>query len=294
MFIYPLKFKSNITNYKNSRAASIGFTSNPAVDTFEKTSTPESFNMKVFNPYTNSYCDSDVALDLTKPQRISLVHNSRHSYKDKFLELDYNPQRYDHLFDKINNTKIKTMILISESGRYKTSYHFMSENLDKEYGYVELSKCKNPRVFDTPYYDLLKDYPDFDIVGPRVIVDYLQNWDDKQIGKIGHLADKLTVKFCLENNLPLNIISVADKGSHVAHYLRGKRYLPIDKDTCTYTFFKERYGKDDINEILSELIQKAKQAGEKVNLKDWGTQTMYMPKELCEKYLKELKMFPIL
>ncbi len=285
-----------INNYKKYPAFSPVFTSNlnTKSDSFEKTSALKNFNMKVFNPYTDSYCDSDINVDLAKPQTITLAHNSRKSYRNRALELDYSPKRYDYLYDKVNNKDLKTMILISGNDTNKTTYHFLTENLDKEYGYVELSKCDNPRVFDTPYYDLLKDYPEYNISGPRIIVDYLQNWDDTKIGKVGHLADKLAVKFCMDNHMPFNIISVADKGSHVAHFLRGKRYLPIDKDTCTYTFFKEQYGKDDINEILTELINEAKHKGVKADIGGWGTQAMYMPKELVQKYLKELKLHPIL
>lgn len=292
MLINSIKYKSDLFYYKKYYSKSPSFASRN--DSFERMSDLKNFNMKVFNTYTNSYCDSDVMLDLTKPQIISLKHNSRERFKDCSLNLDYNPQRFDYIFDKENSAKLKTMILTSTNGNYKTGYSFMSENLDKEYGYLELSKCLNPRIFDTPYYELLCDYPDFGITGPRVIVEYLQNWDDTKYGKIGHLADKLAVKFCLDNKMPLNIISVADVNSHVAHFLRGKRYLPVDKDTCTYAFFKNKYQKADINQILEELIKKAKATGSKVNLEGWGTQAMYMPKELALKYITELKQHPII
>ena len=285
MIINPIKYNACEKYQKKSLHKRLSFLSNKSI---------KSFNMKIFNPYTNSYFNDDITIDLIKPQIISLKQNSKRRFKNEKINLDYDPQRFDYILDKENNKNLKTRILISTNGNYQTSYHFMSENLEEEYGYFELSKCLNPRIFDTAYYELLEDYPEFSIQGPRIIIEYLQNWDDTKYGKIGHLADKLAVKFCIDNNMPLNIISIADINSHVAHFLRGKRYLPIDKDSCTYTFFHEKYKKTDVNQILYELIKKAGQTGVKVDLTGWGTLAMYMPKELALKYINELKQHPII
>lgn len=288
--IKPLsKIKPDIAVNKNNQVSFCGLEQ----DSFKKY-----FKMMVYNPYTlsYSYTDKNVFVDLLKPQKISLERSTRKRYDGQLLELDYNPKRFDYLVNKDSGAQIKTMILTSHCGEDQVAYHFLSENLDKEYGYVNFSKCLKPEVFDTSYEELTRNYPRQGIKGARLIVDYLQNWQDSKIGGVGHLADKLSVKYCLENKLPLNIVSIADLKSHIAHYLRGKRFFPLDKEynVWQYNFFTNKYGMSSVNKILEMLIHEAKRSGEKIDISDWGTVPMYMPKKLALKYLIELKMHPIL
>ena len=136
----------------------------------------------------------------------------------------------------------------------------MSRSLSKEYGYVHLSLHRDPRadLKESSFLDreLLINYPKHKIQGPRVIVEYLQNWEDSKKGGIGRLADKLAVKYCIENNIKPVIISNADRGSHVAHYLRGKRFLPPEKDTSSYDYLAKNYGCTNLNKILTKRFGK--------------------------------------
>lgn len=262
-------------------------------DSFEKTSNVKNFQMSLYNPYSESSYSSNVSVDLSKPQKIVIKGVDKPWRKSEPLVLDYDPNRTDFILDKLKGEPVKVVILKSTNNEEKYSYHFMSENLEKEYGYVELSnrfdleeERLTASILDCP---LLLDYPEYGIVGPRVTVNYLKNQDDKHYGGIGKLADKLSVKHCLENNIKPIIVSIADKNSHAAHYLRGKRFLPLYDDSCAKEFFHKRYGSDDLNKIMENLIKQSKQTDEKINVKGWGYLPIYMPQDIVQKYEKQIK-----
>lgn len=283
------KIKSDVAVNKNNQISFCGLEQ----DSFNK-----ELKLRVYNPYTlaYSYNDENMVVDLSKPQTFCLNRSTRKHYDGQVFELDYNPNRYGYLVDKQKCKPVRTMILSSVSGDNKFGYHFLSEDLKEEYGYVNFSKCLRPKSFNSPYDELLRDYPMLGIKGERLIVDYLENLQDSKIGGVGHLADKLSVKYCADNKLPLNIVSMADLNSHVAHYLRGKRFFPLDKEynVWQYNFFMDKYGISNVNKILRILVEKAKLTGEKIDISDWGTLPMYMPKRLALNCLVELKRYPIL
>ncbi|MFR1504049.1 MAG: hypothetical protein ACLSUS_08115 [Opitutales bacterium] len=263
-------------------------------DTFEKNTKEKDIELTVYNPYVNTVFHIKTPVDLTKKQQI--VITSKYSrFAGKKLVVDYDPQRYDYIFDKKSNRREKTMILVGHDERKpnEISYHFMSRSLSKEYGYVHLSLHRDPRadLKESSFLDreLLINYPKHKIQGPRVIVEYLQNWEDSKKGGIGRLADKLAVKYCIENNIKPVIISNADRGSHVAHYLRGKRFLPPEKDTSSYDYLAKNYGCTNLNKILAKLLKDSEKNEEKIDLGDLGMFPMYMPEELAQKYVKELE-----
>lgn len=275
---------ANTFNLKNVRQShnNINFCglSSLCKDTFEQTD--KKIFLKIYNPFTHSYSSVEVLTALDKPQTFDLNHNSNSIFDGTHLKLDYNPNRTDYIFNKITQKPIKTVILKLMDNENSISYNFMSENLEKEYGYVSFS-LHNPTdkiIFN----ELLQDRPNQGIIGPKIVVDYLQNWNDKEIGGIGHLSDKLIVKYCLDNNLPINIVSVADRGSHLAHYLRGKRFFPLEESSLNY--YKENFGETDINKILQRMSD-LHNKNEKIKLK-MGFLPMYMPKELVTKYINEL------
>ncbi len=293
--------KSNIYECSfSNRYSAISFNGRTRIkpDTFEKECVYKNFDMYMYNPHTNSYNHSVVSINLTQPQKIKLKNNSKASKADVELNLDYNSERFDFLWDKKRGCKLKTVILISHSGKFETAYHFMSPKLDKEYGYVNLVDYfgKLPDKYKNNFMEeeLFKDYKAQGITGPRVIVDYLENFDDKSVGGVGKLADKLAVKHCLDKNIEPNIISVADYNSHVAHYLRGKRFFPLKKFSDAYDYFKCVYKETDVNKILEKLIENSKSTGVRIDISQWGILPMYMPKELAMKYIEELKIHPIL
>lgn len=196
------------------------------------------------------------------------------------------------IFDRRRHKTEDVIVLRCNTSKNETTYRFMSKSLRKEYGYVEFTLCKNPDELAPVYLGgerLLKNYPEYGIEGPRVIVEWLENHNDSRYSGMGKLADKIAVKHCLDNNIKPVIISEADWGSHVAHYKRGKRFLPLTQDMPMYSFLKERYGTSDVNEILRQLVAKSEMTGEYVNIMKWQPITMYMPQELAQKYANELK-----
>lgn len=245
-----------------------------------------SLKITAYNPYTNSSNSGQVSIDLDEPQKIVLPRNSRPFYTNSPLTLDYNPERIGTLIDKKKKAPLKTVILKSNLDN-SFGYNFMSEDLTREYGFVSLTALTEDC---DAYYDiaLVRNYKEQGIVGPRVIVDYLQNWDDKAIGGVGLLADKLAVELCMDNNIDLNIVSFADLNSHAAHYIRGKRFFPLTKDSDAYNFFQNLYGMTNINKILSGLFKNFKKTGQRINLQNWGHLVMYMPKQLAKKYAEEI------
>lgn len=249
----------------------------------------KSFEMNVYNPYSRTFCYEKINIDLSKAQDISLKKYRDKSLRDDPLRLNYNPNRYGFIKDKKNNTPVKTMILTSQDNYHPedVGFHFLSEDLEAEYGYVYLSKKMKRTLYDTILdSEIMEDYHDLGIVGPRVIVKYLQNWNDKKHGGIGKLADMLAVKYCIDSQIKPVIVSLADKGSPVAHYLRGKRFLPLEKDSFEYTNFKKIYGTADPNIVMEQMI---KTSAEKIQVDNcWNLLGMYMPKEIIEKYSKML------
>ena len=288
-----IKFHSGLNT--NIPGTHINFKALPDLkpDTFEKSSKVQCFDMSVYDPVTNTNSRGRVEVDLAKPQKIVIGRKKLLKNESPTLELDYDPDRTGVIWDKQKNKPVKIAILKSTHGKYSTSYHFMSPNLKKEYGYVDMTLCTNPKqAYDILGYldsELFADYPDLKIKGPRVIIDYLQNWNDSRYGAIGRLADKISVKHCLDNGINPVILSVADCDSHVAHYLRGKRFLPLEPESNAFEFFTKKYGSSDVNEILENLIAQSQNSGGKVDLKNWGFTPMYMPGELAQKYVKELQ-----
>ena len=135
----------------------------------------------------------------------------------------------------------------------------------------------------------MRDYPELGIKGERIIVRYLRNWNDKIYGGIGKLADMMAVKFCEEIGIEPVIVSLADKGSHVAHYLRGKRFFPLEKDSYDYEKFVKKYKNPDPNKIMEELI--ANDATTPEQMRAWTLLGMYMPKEAVERYKQLVSEF---
>ena len=295
-----IKFNTNIHLPNKSANISFKAAASPKNDTFERTSALKNIDMTVYNPFDNVTCTNSVRVDLSKPQKIHLKSNKPVTKYRGFIprveipdiELDYNPKRTGVIWDKEKNKQIKVVILKSSKGKNDTAYHFMSPNLKKEYGYVYLSFCDHPKeAYSSSFFDseIYLNYPEQHVTGPRVVVDFLQNNNDSKYGGIGKLADKTTVRHCLENGIEPVIVSVADCDSHVAHYLRGKRFLPLPKDSEAQKFFMKKYGSTDVNKILEKLIADADKKGEKVDLTGWGFTPMYMPQELAQKYINELK-----
>lgn len=245
-----------------------------------------------FNIFNNYKLQKLTNKTITNPQKISFrggVDTFEHSSNTK-------PCFYigsGNLINKTNKEKVPVDIYMTNDTSTVSTYHFMSKtDKKKKYGYVTLATLKEPQKHKSSYegteQKVLDDYPNQGIVGPRVIVDMLENNAKNEITGVGFLADKIGVKHCLDNNIkPPLIISEAMKNSHIAHYKRGKRFLPLEKGSDEYKFFKEKYGTANVNKVISNILKTSN--GEKQDISDWPPLIMKLSDEKVNQYIKELK-----
>lgn len=249
--------------------------------------TGKNISLKIYNPYEEGFSYGDVEIDLNKPDKIKLEKTAVYQRENIGLDMDYSPSRIGTLWDKISRQPIKTLILTSiDSLTGNCAYHFMSENLENEYGYVKLKDSNHLDKYDTGeiYSILNSDYPELGITGNRVIIDYVQNWDSEYIGGIGLLADKMAVKHCLDLGYDLNIVAEAIPTAIPIHYKRGMKVLPISTDTHMHNYFYNRYHNEDLNKIISNIINEQNI----IELSGWQPVPMYIPKNIAESYAKDL------
>lgn len=110
-----------------------------------------------------------------------------------------------------------------------------------------------------------------------VFVEFIENFNPNLYKGLTETAYQIQVEHCLERGLNnFGILSYAALNSHAIHYLKGKRFIP-----------------SEINQKVVDII-KSTPKGEMYNTKFLGKIKMYMPKELIEKYIKQIKKFPLL
>ncbi len=278
MYISPIKqvLNSYSSGYNSNRAVPHFMGMGLSGDTFEKREKQEC-RVKLFNPFSNNYCSDKVNIDLNN-QAVFEIENKMDG--ETPLVVDYDPARRGSLYDKKSGRPFSVNILKTTTENFPNSvgYHFVSKDLSHEYGYVHLFKSVENNS------ELTRDYEDIGVVGDRIEVLYLRNFEDSKIGGVGKLADKMAVRYCLENGIEPNVVSYADTGSHVAHYKRGKRFIEPEKGSEEWEFLKLNYGKTNPNEILEELIKKSEKENDFVDLSGWGYLVTYMPKELADRY----------
>lgn len=182
---------------------------------------------------------------------------------------------------------------------YMTTFHFLDKNTKQEIGYVSIIDWRKApdivRNYNVNISRLQDDFPELGITGDRISIDFLQNNFEDTFSGVGKLADRLAIEYCLKNGLKPNITSVAEYNSHAAHYLRGRRFLEVSKydpDIDAYEFKKE-YGTLDPNKIIEERIKNTPK-GQRVDTSDLGGLYMYMPQNVINKYLAEIKANPLL
>ncbi len=240
-------------------------------------------NMKIENPFkSGSYYSSDLHIDMSKERIFTLKNDSNME-----ITLKYDPKMKGHLVDKTTDEPLETYILKVNDDDYigEDAFVFMSTDLKNEYGFVELD-----REYEDCMGDLECDYPEQGIRGDKLVVAYLLNKDKCKVGGVGKLADRVAVQYCKEHNInPRCIVSHAAEGSHVAHYKRGKRFIPPTKGDEDYKILKKRYGETNPNKILKRLIKESERNNEPVNIKGWGELdlVMFLPKEIIDKYSEE-------
>ena len=178
---------------------------------------------------------------------------------------------------EIEKQPISVQINATRDNAEMVTYDFFDG--DKPVGFVQLEEhfhrkngtsCR-PGI-------LLKDYPKYGIKGDRVIVHMLENFDEKTYSGIGKLADKVAIQHCLLNGIEPNVVSEAAYQSHLAHFLRGKRFLP--------------YRGEDYNKIF-EQIAKTRVKGTHIDTSEYGTLLTYMPREMVQRLKEEVKNAPL-
>ena len=239
------------------------------------------FNME--SPFrAKEFYSAQVHIDMEHPRTFVLTNKDNNE-----IQVKYDPKMKGHLIDKKSGQPLETYILqvTDENEPDEDGFVFMSKDLNTKYGFVELDKD-----YENYDEDLYLDYKKQGLVGDRVVVAYLKNEKKAKVGGVGKLADRIAVKYCKDNGIdPPVIISHAAEGSHVAHYLRGKRFVPPYKSQLEYSSLKDRYGEANPNRILKQLIKQSKKDGEPVNIRGWGDLdlVMYLPKNLIDKYSQE-------
>ena len=158
----------------------------------------------------------------------------------------------------------------------QTIYTFKDK--EKEIGCVILEDHINIPDLEKIYL-MTSDIPKFGIVGDRVIVKHLINYNQEAYSGIGSLADKIAVAHCNKLGIKPVIFSEAAYNSHAAHYKRGKRFIYSDEN-------------NNPNIIVKQIIENTP-CDEKCNTSSMGILYAYMPDEIVEKIQKELLLEPL-
>ncbi len=288
---YPKAFKKT-PFYK----ANVSFTGENTSDIFEKkqevNAKTDNSNIKqnniyndglhLFNPLSYEDININEQIDITKPQKFEIKKSILWG-EDEICTIEFDPKKKGQLVDKKTGKPIDVFILKLHDS-YIDSFHFVSKDFQHEYGHVEFSH--DMESYSEAY---TKDYPKENIIGDRIIVRWLKNEDDEHIGGVGKLADKVAVKYCVENNITPNIVSLAGDDSHLAHYSRGKRFIQPKQDSDNCQFLYLWYDTTDPNKALDKLLKEYQRTGEPVDLSPWNRYhfMMYLPQDLVEKYKNE-------
>jgi len=217
-------------------------------------------------------------------------------------EIEYNGEDTAYVYKKIKNPntgkyeKIKTEVGVGIKRMESiTTYYLFDKKTKKEIGWFQINDWKKtqkkPNIYESLKNERLEqDYPEQGILGDRISIEYLKNnYPDKYSG-IGETCDQIAIEYCLKEKMLPQIVSEADPKSIIAHYKRGRRFLPAILNKKEYI---QEFGTNDINKIIEKRI-KANPSDKDVYCEDLGIPTMYMPQKIIEKYMKRIKEAPIL
>lgn len=217
--------------------------------------------------------------------------------------VEQNPLDRAIIYKKVYNSdkncmeKIPYEIGIAKSSEdLTTTYYLVEDGTQREIGYItisDLTKVKKNDFWFSLLQDknLLKDYPEYGIVGDRICIDYIQNNNETAFSGIAKITDQLAIEYCLKNNIKPCIISNSMFDAHVAHYKRGRRFFILPKGRDFKKFIR-KFGTSDPNEIIKERLAFAN--GRKINCSELGILYSYMPEPVIQRYLEQIKEHPIL
>lgn len=225
---------------------------------------------------------------------------------DERLVLQYNPLNKATIFQKVGKRKKQPLdvVVLKSTDKAETSFYFMTKDLKEQVGFLkitdpQLMKKISKQDFnnDLKGFYLLDDFPEYGVKGKRILVDYLKNLDEEKYSGIGVLADRVCVEYCMQRKIKPMILSESlmdtgkDNAPHIAHYKRGKRFLPL-RDKGAKDVFEDLYGETDTNKVIEKLLERKK--GKKIDTSDWGLAPMYLPENKVKEYVKLAKTEPIL
>ena len=106
---------------------------------------------------------------------------------------------------------------------------------------------------------------------------YIKNQNPELYSGFGHIADQIEVEHCLKRQiLHPHIESEAAMGTLIQHYKRGKRYID-----------------ETINKYLEGIV-KHLQKGEQIYTGQFGAQKMFMPQDMVQRIIENIKKHPLL
>lgn len=144
--------------------------------------------------------------------------------------------------------------------------------IDKEFG--EFTRYN---VYDASGKNINVGYVDLQDTKDGVHVLYIKSQYPKLYKHFAQVADQIEVEHCLNKGLENPYIySVAALGTHIMHYIRGKRFE-----------------NEEVNDYFAK-ITKNLQKGEKILTKFLGYQKMYMPINLINEIKEKIKIAPLL
>lgn len=217
-------------------------------------------------------------------------------------EIEYNGKDTAFVYKKTKNKitgeieKIKFEVGVGKKRMESiTTYYLFDKKSKKEIGWFQINDWgktqKKPHIYEILKNESLElDYPEEGLFGDRISIEYLKNNYPEEYCGIGEACDQIAIEYCLKESITPQIISEADPKSIIAHYKRGRRFLPATKNSKEYI---EEFGTNDINKIIEKRIKETPH-GEDIYCEDLGIPTMYMPKEVVAKYLERIKENPIL
>lgn len=254
---------SNNTNYTGINLSKL-FNKKTYIDKFNET-------YKKFNPDIEIGAETvsipQRYFNIKKPHKFKVKENNVQN--SKYI-IEFNPSKTGQLQDRNTLKPIDVFVLKTYTNLCPNdvTFHFISKDLQQSYGYVSISRCRQP---------------------DGITVNWLQNRNPEEISKVGELADRTEAKYCKENNIPLNIVSDSVPEALIAHYKRGKRFEKPRKNSYEYKFLKRNYGITSWNAIFKRLVKKSEETGENIDLSSFKNCSfnMYLPKSLAEKYANE-------
>jgi len=227
-----------------------------------------------------------------KSNKTETVELKQKNGKPWFVE--YNGKDKAYIFKKVFNPetqqiekeKIEVCVGKRQFGSV-CSYYLFDKKAKIELGYITIREERG-NFADSA---LSKDYPEYGIIGARINIDFVENVYPDEYSGVGEVADQIALEHCIKENMPLQIVSTAEKGSVIAHYKRGRKFFPVEgRDALRFIV---EFGTNDPNKIIEERI-KQNPDNKNIYCDDILGTYMYMPKEVVAKYLERIKENTIL